>query len=87
MTLIVHIIIALSSIGLTTYAYFQPSPARLRRAYAAIALTFISGSYLVVMTPSHILQACISGLVYLGVVSVVSIAARNKLARSKSVTS
>jgi hypothetical protein len=84
MSLIIHVIIALSSIGLTTYAYLRPSSRVLRGAYGAIGLTIASGVYLVVVMPSHMLQACMSGLLYLGFVSIGIIAARSRLARRQA---
>ena len=81
MTLIIHITIALSSIVLTTYTYFRPSSLLLRAAYVLVGLTFATGFYMVAMAPAHILQACTSGLVYLGIVSIGIIATRAKLVR------
>jgi hypothetical protein len=84
MILITHIIIALSGLALTTYAYFRPSTAHLRLAYAAVGLTFATGFYLVAMAPAHMLTACIEGLVYLGIASVGIVAAKAKLARMQA---
>jgi hypothetical protein len=86
MTLTIHIIIALLSIVLTTYAYIRPTHAVLRGGYAMVGLTLLSGFYLVWVTPSHMLQACTSGLLYVGVVSIGIIAARSKLARSEAMS-
>jgi hypothetical protein len=86
LTLITHIIIALSGIALTTYAFFRPSVAHLRAAYVAIGLTFATGFYLVAMAPAHMVEACTSGLMYLGVVSIGIVAARAKLARMQMVS-
>jgi hypothetical protein len=84
--LIPHIIIALSGLALTTYAYFRPSKAHLRVAYAAVGLTFATGFYLVVMAPAHMIQACTEGLVYLGIASIGIVATRAKLARMEAET-
>ena len=82
MTLIIHIIIAIASIGLASYAYFRPSANTLKGAYVSAGLTLASGFYLVWTTPSHMLQACMSGVAYLAVVTVAIMAARAKLAQS-----
>lgn len=79
-TLITHIIIAFSGLALTTYAYLQPSKAHLRLAYIFVGLTFATGFYLVAMAPAHMLQACTSGLVYLGLASIGIVATKTKLA-------
>ncbi len=80
MIVILHVIIATMSIGLTTYAYVRPSVSKLRGAYGLVAMTLASGIYLVASSPSHMIQACTTGLVYLGVVSIGIVAARVKLA-------
>ena len=84
MILITHIIIALSGLVITTIAYMRPSSRLLRAAYVAVGLTFATGFYLVAMAPAHMLQACTSGLMYLGVVSVGIMATRAKLARMQA---
>jgi len=81
MILLLHITIALASVGLTTYAFFNPSQVKLHASYGLVALTLISGTYLVVSSGAHILQACVTGLMYVGAVSVGLVAVRYKLAK------
>lgn len=81
MILLLHITIALASVGLTTYAFFNPSQTKLRTAYGLVALTLISGTALVAVSQAHILQACVSGLIYVGAVSLGLVGVRYKLAR------
>lgn len=78
MLLITHIIIALGSLAATTFAYFSPSNVALRVSYALIASTLLSGTYLAVTSPAHMVQVCISGLTYVAVATVGVIAARRK---------
>jgi hypothetical protein len=80
MILLTHILVALFSIIFTTYLYFAPSKAKLYTAYTLVGLTLTSGTYLVVIKPSHILQTCVTGLVYLAVVGVGVLLAQRKLA-------
>ena len=80
MILLLHIAIALSSIALSTYVYFQPSRATLYASYGLVGATFMSGFYMVMTNPVHLMQACVSGLIYLGVVSLALLAARQKVA-------
>lgn len=80
MILLLHIAIALASIAYTGYVFMRPSQDRLRNSYILIAGTLASGTYLVVIKPSHLLPACLTGLVYLGIVSIGIVAARMKLA-------
>jgi predicted ATPase len=80
MTLIIHIIIALLSLVFSAYVFFSPSKSKLRMSYGLVAMTLISGTYLVISTHSPILSACTSGLIYLSVVMTATIAAQRKLA-------
>jgi hypothetical protein len=78
MALIIHIIIALSSIAFTSLLFFAPSAVKFRVNYLLIGLTLATGTYLVVSTNAPMLKACMSGLVYIGIVTLGTIAARYK---------
>ena len=80
-----HILIALISIGHITYTFTRPTKKQLYVSYGTVALTLMSGILLAVVTPSHMMQACTSGLVYLSVMSVAIIATNVKLAHIKSI--
>jgi hypothetical protein len=69
MVLITHIVIALSSMVYTTYLYFSPARSKFPVAFSLVALTIVSGTVLVISTHSAILQSCVTGLIYLAVVS------------------
>jgi hypothetical protein len=81
MILPLHILIALASVVFTSYVFFVPSKLKLQISYALVGLTLASGTVLVVTSPAHMLQACVSGIVYVSVVSVAILAVRQKLAR------
>ncbi len=81
MLLLLHIIIATTSIIYTAYVYFFPTRSKLNIAYSLVAGTLISGTFLLLSTPSHMVSTCITGLTYLGEVSIGIISARHKLAR------
>ena len=83
MILLFHIIIALSSVAYSTYLFFVPSKKKLYASYGLVGLTLASGTYLVVSTGAHILQSCLTGLVYIGVVSTVIVGARYRLAKNE----
>ncbi len=74
MVLLIHIIIAISSLGVATLTYFKPSTQRIGLSYGFIVATVASGTALLVMNPSNLLHTCLSGLFYLTVVSIVTIA-------------
>jgi hypothetical protein len=90
MIVLLHVLIALTSIGFSTYALFGPSYTKLKLSYSLVGLTLASGTYLVISTHANMLSSCITGLVYLAIVSTAIAAAHRKLAlentRSNHVT-
>jgi hypothetical protein len=81
MILLLHIVIALSSIALSGFAYARPTQGKLRGTYTLVVATLATGTYLVIAQPAHMASACVSGLTYLAVVGVAIGAAQRKLAR------
>ncbi len=71
--------IALTSIGFSAFAYFAPSIAKLKANYTLVGLTLASGTYLVWSTHSNMLSSCVTGLVYLTIVSTALVLAHRKL--------
>lgn len=80
MILVTHILIALASVAYTTYVFFAPSQAKLRGSYAFIAATLLTGTYLVMQNPAHMLRSCLTGLAYTGIMTVGVYAVQRKLA-------
>ncbi len=78
MLVLVHVIIALSSVVYTSYLFFRPSTAKFRVSYGLIASTLASGTYLVIRTHSPLLQACTTGLAYIVIVSIGLAAAHHR---------
>lgn len=74
MILLLHIFIAISSIGVATLTYFKPSIKKIGVSYGFIVATVASGTALLIMNPSNLLHTCLSGLFYITVVSIVTIA-------------
>jgi len=64
MILLVHILIALTSVGLATYAALRPTKRLVRSGYISVVATLISGIMLVVATPSSLTHACVSGFIF-----------------------
>lgn len=85
MILSVHIVIAVFSIIVTTFAYIRPSSVMLRASYALAGATLATGTILVVLAPAHMMQACLSGVAYLAVVSIGIITARSRFSRLQTV--
>lgn len=75
MLIIVHVGVALSSIGYAAYAFFRPTVQKIHITYALIAGTFLTGFTLVFAQPEALPQVCTSGLLYialmLGAVTVI----------------
>lgn len=84
MIVLIHVIVAISGIVVTTVAYFQPSATLLKITYGLVGATIVSGVYLVWNAPAHMLQTCIAGLAYTGIVTVGIVAARTKLAAMRT---
>lgn len=63
----------------TALTYARPSKAKLNGSYGLVAATLTSGTFLVVQTQGPLLKACLTGLVYLGIVFGGIIAARYRL--------
>lgn len=74
MVLLLHVIIAISSIGVASFTYFKPSVKSLGMSYGFIVATVASGTALLILNPSTLLHACLSGLFYVTVVTVITIA-------------
>jgi len=84
MILPLHITIALLSIVYTAYVFFLPTKNKLRVSYTLVALTVATGTWLVVTNPAHMVQSCITGLLYLGVVFSAIALAQHKLAKTQN---
>ncbi len=82
MVLLLHIMIAISSIGIATFTYFKPTTKRLGTSYGFIVATVATGTALLIMNPSNILHTCLSGLFYVTVVSIVTIATHVRVRRA-----
>jgi hypothetical protein len=78
MIVLLHVLIALSSIAYTTYLYFRPTKRKFYASYGLIAATLASGTYLVISTHSPLLSSCVTGLIYLGIVLTGVLAASRK---------
>lgn len=80
--LILHVIIACSSLIYTGYLFLRPSKSKLQISYGLLAATIATGSFLVITKPASMVPACEAGLIYLGVVLSGIFSARHRLAQS-----
>ena len=67
MLILLHVIIAITSLIATTVLAFFPSRRRMHMSYGLIIATLVSGTYLVISLHSPLLSSCVTGLVYLTV--------------------
>ena len=79
MIILIHVIIALTSIAIASVTFFKPSIKKLIVSYGFILGTVGSGTYLILTATGSILKSCLVGLVYLTVVTMVTIAAHVRL--------
>jgi len=80
MILLFHIFCACVGMLFTAITYVRPSMHKLHISYALAASTLASGTYLTIMTPSHLVEACILGLTYFAIVTYGIFATHRKLA-------
>lgn len=85
MILLLHIAIAVFSLGFAAYGFFFPSKTKQLANYGLIASTLISGTYLVMSAPAHMTEGCMAGLAYTLVMVATTVAARHKLTRAEQV--
>lgn len=79
MLILIHVLIALASIAVASFAFFSPSIKKILVSYGLIVATTASGIFLIVTASSNILQSCLVGLAYVTVVSMVTIYAHLRL--------
>lgn len=80
MLIIVHIILALASLGLGTHNFFAPSTRRMEISYGLAGGTLFSGILLIVVNNASVLRTCLTGIVFFAAVSLLNELARKKLA-------
>jgi hypothetical protein len=81
MLLITHILIAMVSVLFATLLLFSPSGLKFRANYLLLGATLISGTFLVVGRGTHLVESCLMGLIYTGVVFTAIILAKKKFVR------
>lgn len=79
MIILLHVIIALTSIVIASFTFLKPTLKKLIVSYGFILGTVATGTYLLISVPSHILQSCMMGLAYLTIVTLATIAAHVRL--------
>lgn len=86
MVLGAHIALALLSISTVTFAAFHPSRIKLVVAGLLMLGTALSGVALIILGPINLGKTCLSGLVYLGYMSVAFSSIHKKLALDRRIS-
>ena len=81
--LLIHIALALSSIIVATVNFIAPTQLKFRISYGLIAGTLASGILLTAGAPSHVVESTVSGVIYLAIVTVATVAATRKAAATE----
>lgn len=81
MIVLIHVIIALASVAASSVTYFKPTTQRLLASYGLIVATIGSGTYLILSTAGDILRSCLTGLFYVTVVTIITIATHYRVRR------
>lgn len=84
MLLLVHIVVALASIGFASYMLLAPTRGKLPVSYTLIGMTLVSGIGLVVVNPAHMLHACLSGITYTIIVTALTAVTQVRLKRAQT---
>lgn len=82
MLILLHVILALSSLGLAVYNLIKPTMARLKTSYGLAGATLGSGALLVVVNHASVLRTCMTGLVFFASVTALNSVSSYLLARS-----
>lgn len=83
--ILLHVVLALSALGVSAYANVKPSDAKLRVSYGLAIGTLSSGVALIVVNHASVLRTCLSGIIFFGVVSGLNEIARRKLLAYKKI--
>jgi hypothetical protein len=81
MLLLIHVVVAISSLIYSGYVFLSPSRAKINKTYGFIAATLLSGTILAIVSKAALLSVCVSGLLYLGITAVGIYASYKKLAK------
>ncbi|MDQ2973250.1 MAG: hypothetical protein M3Q79_02095 [bacterium] len=81
--IIIHVILALSSLAVATYNLYRPASSRLKLSYALAAATLSSGVMLVFINNASVLRTCVTGLLFFALVTAMNTVSSRKLASVK----
>lgn len=80
--ILLHILIALSSLATTTSLAIWPSARKMKLSMVLIGLTLATGTYLVISLHTSMLRACATGLIYLAIALTGVVVGQRRLAHA-----
>jgi uncharacterized membrane protein YGL010W len=83
MILLLHIVVALGSLVAGSVLLARPSVGLLRTTYGLTAAALLSGTYMIWQSGAQLLQTCITGLLYVTLVTAAIVCGRRRLARER----
>jgi len=82
MIVLLHIVIAIASLTYTAVLFAAPTKASFGVNYGLIAMTIVSGTYLIAATHTPMTETCVTGVAYLVIVTLGTVLARVRLAKA-----
>jgi len=83
MLLALHILVAIASVAYSSFIFFKPSEDGLKITYWLMFATLSSGTYLVIVSHARLVESCVSGILFVSIVSIGIVRATRKLAEVK----
>lgn len=83
MVLVIHVTVAIVSVLTSLLSILSPSKSNLRTTQILTIFTVVSGVVLVVLHPDHLGTSCISGILYLGLISSMAVIRNKKFGAMK----
>jgi hypothetical protein len=80
MIMVFHIFVALGSLLTASVLLARPSVSLLRMTYGLTAAALLSGTYMIWHSGAELLQTCVTGLLYVAIVTIAIALGRRKLA-------
>ena len=78
-----HVLVAISSLGMGVTNHLRPSKALLRTSYALAGGTLSSGVMLVLFNQASIIRTCATGVLFFGVVSYLNESVRVRITQAQ----
>lgn len=82
--ILLHVLLAIASLGLATFNLFAPAQRRLTGAYVLAGSTLASGVLLIIVNHANVVRTCMTGIFFFATVTLLNEVARRRLATEPS---